>query len=327
LGDALLRRARFFAVVLFEGAAALGLLSFAGARFDDEVNFGGLRCTGPASFDDAVFARDATFDGMRAASTIAFARAAFGGDASFAACEFAHGVDFAGARFAQRLNVEWSEFPSLEVGGVAAGAGREQGKPPTVVALRGGQFAILTSRMAKTPQPSGPAGTPGRARSTVSQRELVDAFYRRRKREGDALQPARYSPASTMFWADWLRVAGDRSLRWLTGYGVRPLRILTYALAAPLLAFGLFVATPQDAPKCVRATTPASAAYLTLTTYTSADRFMTRPPRASECGDAGTALPAVDVERVDRLAGLIFLPLLLLTVTGVLRTLLGFKRM
>jgi hypothetical protein len=96
-------------------------------------------------------------------------------------------------------------------------------------------------------------------------------------------------------------------------------------LAAPLVAFGLFVATPANAPRCTRATSPASAAYLTWTTYTSVDRFLAQPPRASECGVAGTALPAVDVERVDRLAGLLLLPLLLLTVTGVLRALLGFR--
>jgi hypothetical protein len=160
----------------------------------------------------------------------------------------------------------------------------------------------------------------------VSQRDLVEAFYRRRKREGDALQPGRYSPASAQFWADGLRLGGDRSLRWLTGYGVRQLRVLAIALAAPLIAFGLFVTTPADAPKCVRAPSAATAAYLTLTTYTSVDRFMTRPPRASECGVAGSAVTAVDVERVNRLCGLILLPLLILTLTGVLRVLLGYRK-
>jgi hypothetical protein len=120
-------------------------------------------------------------------------------------------------------------------------------------------------------------------------------------------------------------LVGDRSLRWLTGYGVFSGRTLALALAAPLIAFALLLTTSADGPACARAMTPASASYLTIATYTSADRFMTSPPRAPACRVAGLLLPAVDVERANRLAGLVLLPLLILTLTGILRAMLGWR--
>jgi hypothetical protein len=263
---------------------------------------------------------------MRTESTLAFARATFGADASFAGCEFARGVDFAAARFSQRLNLERSVFPSIDVGGASPAAARDLGEASTVVALRGAQYAIVTSRSQGTKLAAGGQAKAGGNRATLSQRDLAAAFYQRRTREGDAVNPARQSPSGAAFWADSLRLLGDRSLRWLTGYGVRPVRTLAIAAAAPLIAFTMFLATSADPPACVRTMTPATAMYLTVATYTSADRFMAGPPRAPMCGIAGTALPAVDVERANRMAGLILLPLMLLTVTGVLRALLGWRR-
>ena len=325
ISDASFRRARFFATLHFEGSAAMASLSFAGARLDDEATFTGARCSGPGSFEGVVFGRDAVFDGLRTSGTLSYARAVFEGDASFAGCDFARGADFTDARFSKRLNLERSEFPSIDVGGVGAFAAHQPGEASTVIALRGGQFAIVTSR---PPQISGGSKARGAAgkQAAVSPRDLAEALYRRRVREGDAVHPTRQSPSTAAFWADALRVVGDRSIRWLTGYGVRPWRTVAIAIAAPALAFGLFLATPGDAPVCSRSMTPAAAANLTVDTYTSADRMLARPPRAPACGVAGTQISAIDVERINRLAGLIMLPLLLLTVTGVLRTLLGYRR-
>ena len=72
----------------------------------------------------------------------------------------------------------------------------------------------------------------------------TDAFYLRRTLEGDAIDPRRNPVWSAAFWAELLRLAGDRTARAITGYGVRPWRMVWWLVMPLLLATLFFVALP-----------------------------------------------------------------------------------
>lgn len=164
----------------------------------------------------------------------------------------------------------------------------------------------------------------------------ADAFYMRRCLEGDRVKPFAFPIWSAAFWAQLLRLAGDRALRHIAGYGVRPWRMLWWLIMPPLLATLLFVAVPgaamppqpadASAPHACDAQAPvADAAALSGAIYGSFDPALVTTWRVSGCQIAKTPVTAWHLANVERIIGWFLIPLALLTFTGVLARLLGYR--
>ena len=68
------------------------------------------------------------------------------------------------------------------------------------------------------------------------------------------------------------------------------------------------------------------AAALSIATYASLDPALLTPWRVSTCGIPGTPVTAASSAGLLRAVGWLLIPLALLTFTGVLRRLLGFRK-
>jgi hypothetical protein len=205
--------------------------------------------------------------------------------------------------------------------------------------LRGGHFVIMQAAARAPDDAAFPAKGDKSARTAAQprgqRRKAADAFYLRRELEGDRVNPLRSPVWSAAFWADVLRLAGDRLLRAITGYGVRPWRMLAWLAVPYLVATGVFLLAGMTMPPpsdevtipypCDARAPLQDAAALSAATYVSFDPAFVTQWRVSSCPVAGTPVTASELAKTERALGWFLIPLALLTFSGVLRRLLGYR--
>ncbi len=364
-----LRTTRFDGPADFEGASVQSDMLCSGARFGGDARFDAAHIGGQLDCSGAAFARRAIFDGADVTSDLLCERASFAAETRFVGSRVGRDAVFSDATFEAPLDLRWMHFRGLRIGERAAAksvrAQAVSGRPARgngeltpapaparssdhglTLDLRGGHFVVLQSASqapsddAVFPARAVDKGQRGPAHSPRAQaRMAADAFYMRRELEGDAIRPFRNPPWTAACWADLLRLLGDRVLRAIPGYGVRPWRMLAWLLAPVLIAFLIFAfvpgsAVPADGRINSTATTAAcderapldDAAALGIATYASLDPALLTSWRVSGCGIPGSPVTAASSAGLLRAAGWLLIPFALLTFTGVLRRLLGFHK-
>jgi hypothetical protein len=344
----------------FEGVNVRADAEFANATFAGDARFDAMHAGGHADLSGCSFAGRAIFDGADVGADLSFERAAFAAETRFVGARVGGQAIFSDATFGAPVDLRWMHFRRLELGEratevarVPKPVGRSNGELAQAPAaprsrdrgitldLRGGHFTVLQSAAhapdenafpgKRLDKPARGQSQSGRARARMS----TDAFYLRRRLEGDAIDPRRYSVWSAAFWAELLRLAGDRTARAITGYGVRPWRMVWWLVMPLLLATLFFVAIPgmtvappslNPTPGACDARPPAlDAAALSLAVLASLDPAPLTAWRVSACSIGGSPVTSWDVANAVHLIGWFLIPLALLTFTGVLRRLLGYR--
>jgi hypothetical protein len=111
--------------------------------------------------------------------------------------------------------------------------------------------------------------------------------------------------------------------------------MLAWLVAPVLIAFAILAfvpgaakqaALPQSQYECDQTAPITDAASLSLAYYASLDPAQVSPWRAGGCVLTGTQMPAWRFAQVERVFGWVLIPFALLTFTGVLRHLGGYRR-
>lgn len=345
-----------------EGSSIKGDLLCAAAAFHGEARFTGGNVGGAVDFSDATFKQRAIFDGIVIGGALQCERANFEAEAHFVGSRINGPARFSEAVFEKTVDLRWARFKTLDIGERGAAAAprapaRAKGANGAMAApsaqqrkarergatldLRGAHYLIIQSEVQGAGEaatfPAERAERPPRATglSARVQSGLADeAYFARREREGNAIHPAR-KVWTRAFWGDLLRLLGDRFLRYSAGYGVRPWRMLAWLAAPVVVAFLILAfvpgaaklaATPQSKYECDQTAPLGDAAWLSVAYYASLDPGGLTAWRAGGCVLTGTQIPAWSFARIERGLGWIFIPLALLTFTGVLRYIGGDRR-
>ena len=364
-----------FSGATFEGEARFpytqveGPATFVGATFGKTAVFSNARFAGPVFMRAKAFKGVLQLDGTVLNQGLYIQRANFEGDVNFRAatikleglfvgCTFRGKADFSGCvvegdfdcrstSFENAWDLRGARLTTFQVdaglGHTAPNGLKEKSQQSSAtVDLRGCTYERIQVYWRpflerQDPFDRQPYTQFERTMRRIGRDDLADgAYYRRRQREGNTVRPWQLRPWTAGFWGNLLRAAGDRFLRSVAGYGVRPWRMLFFVFFFPVLAWLVFsfvlgAARPASIEtakyQCQESPTWQDAAWLSVRTYFPVEVPAPGGWQPSDCPlviqvrghRVIVPLRAASFAGLVKLAGWLFIPTAAATFTGLLR--------